>query len=280
MTPEVALALAKSERRLTLAGLTDVSPEVQEKLAETVGSLSLPSLTSLDSLPLAKKLAASVVLLPEVERLSAEQAELLLGVKGQGSIWGRVCLPLAAVTPEVANVLAANPSQVNLTLVGNGPLSDSLLRTLLRSRLKLTLRDVEELTAEQNRIAAEALAGTSPSGPLDLPRLSLPSLRKLDSALLAEALGESTGFDFPGVTEISPEAAAALGALPEKEYIGPEMKKIMGPSGKLDPSQVWRNSRRKWLGYCCRSVGYRSRFRRCRRFRWRRFGSWRGNRPD
>lgn len=233
LTPVVAAALSKSERRLTLAGLTDVLPEVQEKLAETVGSLSLPSLKSLDSLPLAKKLAASVVLLPEVERLSAEQTELLLGVKGQGSIWGRVCLPLAAVTPEVANVLSRNPSPVNLTLVGKGPLSDSLLRTLLRSRLKLTLRDVEELTAEQNRIAAEALAGTSPTGPLDLPRLSLPSLRKLDSALLAEALGESSGFNFPGVKEISPEAAAALGALPEKEYIGPEMKKIMGPSGKL-----------------------------------------------
>ena len=234
VTPEVAAALAKSEGRLTLAGLTDVSPEVQEKLAETVGSLSLPSLKSLDSLPLAKKLAASVVLLPEVERLSAEHAELLIGVKGQESIWGRVCLPLAAVTPEVANVLAANPSTVNLTLVGSGPLSDSLLRTLLRSRLKLTLRDVEELTAEQNRIAAEALAGESPHGPLDLPRLSLPSLRKLDSGLLAEALGESSGFKFPGVTEISPEAAAALGALPEQEYIGVERKKIMGPSGNLD----------------------------------------------
>jgi hypothetical protein len=142
-------------------------------------------------------------------------------------------LPLAAVTPEVANVLAANPSQVNLTWVGTGPLSDSLLRTLLRSRLKLTLRDVEELTAEQNRIAAEALAGTSPHGPLDLPRLSLPGLRKLDSGLLAEALGESSGFKFSGVTEISLEAAAALGALPEKEYIGVERKKIMGPSGEL-----------------------------------------------
>jgi hypothetical protein len=171
-------ALAKNEQSLTLAGLTDVAPEVQEKLAETVGTLSLPNLTSLDSLPLAKKLASTVVLLPEV------------------------------------------------------PLSDALLRTLLRSRLKLTLRDVEELTAGQIRIVAEELAGTDRSGPLGLPRLSLPRLRKLDSALLAETLGESTGFNFPGVTEISPEAAAALGALPER-YIGPEGKKIRVPSGNL-----------------------------------------------
>jgi hypothetical protein len=82
ISPEIAAALAKNERSLTLAGLTDVSLDVQEKLAETVGSLSLPNLTSLDSLPLAKKLAASFVLLPEVKKLSAEQAELLLRGKG------------------------------------------------------------------------------------------------------------------------------------------------------------------------------------------------------
>jgi hypothetical protein len=58
--------LAKNERSLTLAGLTDVSPDVQEKLAVTVGGLSLPNLTSLDSLPLAKRLAAVMVLLPKL----------------------------------------------------------------------------------------------------------------------------------------------------------------------------------------------------------------------
>jgi hypothetical protein len=83
ISPEIAAALAKNERSLTLAGLTDVSLDVQEKLAETVGGLSLPNLTSLDSLPLAKKLAASVVLLPEVKKLSAEQAELLLGARAK-----------------------------------------------------------------------------------------------------------------------------------------------------------------------------------------------------
>jgi hypothetical protein len=235
LTPEIAAALAKDARSsLTLAGLTDVSTEVQEKLAETFGGLSLPNLTSLDSLPLAKRLAATVVLLPEVQKLSAEQAELLIAGKGQGSFFGGVYLPLAAVTPEVADVLAANPSAVNLTLVGNGPLSDSLLRTLLRSSVKLTLRDVEELTAGQIRIVAEELAGTTyRPGVVEFPKFRLPNLRTLDSALLAEALVRATGFNFPGVAEISPEAAAALGGLPDKEYIGPEMKKIMGPSGNL-----------------------------------------------
>ncbi len=234
ISPEIAAALAKSERSLTLAGLTDVSTDVQEKLAGTVGGLSLPNLTSLDSLPLAKKLAASVVLLPELKKLSAEQAELLLGARFQGSFSGGIYWSLAAVTPEVANVLAANPSTVNLTLVGNGPISDAVLRTLLRSRLKLTLRDLEELTAAQIRIVAEELADTTfRPGVVEFAKLSLPNLRKLDSPLLAETLVKATGFNFPGVTEISPEVAAALGSLPDAEAIGPEMKKIMVPSGNL-----------------------------------------------
>lgn len=234
ISPEIATALAKNERSLTLAGLTEVSLDVQQKLAETVGGLSLPNLTSLDSLPLAKKLAASVVLLPEVKNLSAEQAELLLGAKGQGSFFGGIYLSVSAVTPEVAQVLAATPSAVNLTLVGNGPLPDAVFRTLLRSRLRICLRDVEELTAEQIRIVAEELADrTFRPGVMETATLTLPSLKKLDSALLAETLGKANGFHFPGVTEISPEAAAALGALPDGEAIGPEMKKIVVPSGAL-----------------------------------------------
>lgn len=235
ISPEIAAALAKNERSLTLAGLTDVSLGVQEKLADTVGGLSLPNLTSLDSLPLAKKLAASVVLLPEVKKLSAEQAELLLGARFQGSFFGGIYLSLAAVTPEVANVLAANSSPVNLTLVGTGPIPEAVLRTLLMSRLNLTLQDVEDLTPEQIRIVAEALVGTTfRPGVLGFARLSLPRLQKLDSALLAETLVKATGFNFPGVTEILPEAAAALGRLPDQEFRGPDGTVGIRPSGDLN----------------------------------------------
>jgi hypothetical protein len=234
ISPEIAAVLAKNERSLTLAGLTDVSLDVQEKLAETVGSLSLPNLTSLDSLPLAKKLAATFVLLSELKKLSAEHAELLLKAKGQGSFFGGIYLSLSAVTPEVANVLASTPSAVNLTLLGNGPLPDSILRTLLSSRLRISLRDVEELTASQIRILAEELADrTFRPAVVESASLSLPNLKKLDSALLAETLARANGFSFPGVTEISPEAAAALGSLPDGEAIGPERKRIVVPSGAL-----------------------------------------------
>jgi len=234
ISPDIAAALAKNERSLTLSGLTDVSLDVQEALAETIGVVSLPHLTSLDSLALAKKLASSVVLLPKVQKLSAEQMEALLGAKFQGSFFGGIYLSLEAVTREVANVLAENPGTVNLTLVGNGPLPEAVLRTLLESRLRLALQDFEELNESQIRIVSEQLASRPlRPGVVHSGALRLPNLKRLDSALLAETLGQATGFNFPGVIQISPEAAAALGVLPDREAIGPEMKRIMIASGAL-----------------------------------------------
>jgi hypothetical protein len=209
--------------------------EVQEQLAETVGTLSLPNLKSLDSMPLAKKLAAVVVLLTNVNELTVEQVNQFVGFKGQESFWGGVYLPLAALTPETAEVLASNPKSISLTLIGSEPLSDEILRALLKSRLNITLRDVNELTAEQVRILSEALASTTVRpGVLEFARLSLPNLRKLDSALLAETLAKSTGFNFPGVTSISLEAAAALGNLPDQEIRRADGTVEFRPSGELN----------------------------------------------
>lgn len=234
ISPDIAAALAKNERSLTLAGLTDVSLDVQEALAKNLGVVSLPHLTSLDSLALANKLASSVVLLPKVQKLSAEQMEALLGAKFQGSFFGGIYLSLEAVTREVANVLAENPGTVNLTLVGNGPLPEAVLRTLLESRLRLSLQDFEELNESQTRIVSEQLASRPlRPGVVHSGALRLPNLKRLDSALLAETLGQATGFNFPGVIQISPEAAAALGVLPDREAIGPERNLIMIASGAL-----------------------------------------------
>jgi len=71
-------------------------------------------------------------------------------------------------------------------------------------------------------------------GVLEFARLSLPKLQKLDSAILAETLVRSTGFNFPGVTEISPEAAAALGSLPNAENKRPDGTVEVRPSGELN----------------------------------------------
>lgn len=234
ITPEIADALAKSKGGLTLAGLTDLSPEVQERLANTVGPLSLPNLTTLDSLPLSGKLAASFVLLPNVRSLSPQQMQRLLEARFQGSFFGGVYLPQTAVTEEVAKVLAGNPRIINLIFVGKDSLPDPVLKTLVQSRVRLTLQDVEALSETQIRLIADEVADReSRSGVPTSVTIGLPSLRKLDSALLAETLAKVTGLNLPGVTEISPEAAAALGRLADREVIGPGREMIRFPSGDL-----------------------------------------------
>jgi hypothetical protein len=255
ITPEIATALARNERSLTLAGLTELSPEVEEALVETVGTLSLPNVKSFESVPLAKKLAAISVLLPKVEKLTVEQLRQLVGVRGQESIWGGIYLSLAAVTPEIAAALASNPKSANLTLTGS-QLSDEALRILLQSRLNVTLQDVDELSASQIAIIGDALASTEfRPGVLQLARLGLPKLRKLDSAILADTLVRSTGFNFPGVTEISAEAAAALGSLPDTEIRRRDGTVEVRPSGalnfpsleKLSPETAQLLLKKRWL---------------------------------
>lgn len=263
VSPEIAAALAKTEKSLTLAGLTDVAPEVQRRLAETVGTLSLPNLRNLDGLPLAKKLGAVCVLLPQVDSVSVEQVKRFAGIKGQGSFWGAVYLPVRVVTPEIARALVEVPIAINLTLVGNEPLADDVLRLLLRSRMKISMRDLEELTAEQVRIVASGLSSTKfRSGVVEFAPISFPKLQRLDSALLAEMLARATGFNFPSVKEISPEAAAALGVLPDAEYRGLKGAVLMGPSGNLSlpslqeltPEVARLLLRKRWISISLPSV--------------------------
>ena len=214
--PEIADELANHIRSLTLAGLTDVSPELQEKLAETVGFLSLPNLKSLDSLPLTRKLAASnSVLLPGVERLSVEQAKIIVANKRPFYVSG-ILLSLAAMTPEVATVFADSPVDTVLALDGVGPISDEAFGILVKSpRLYLELQDVESLTDKQLKILAEAVGeGSDDLGQKGF-KFSLPNLKKLDSALLAETLFKAST-KFTSVKTISPAAAEAIGNLKDR----------------------------------------------------------------
>ncbi len=237
VTPEIAGALAKNERSLTLAGLTDVPPEVQAKLAENVGFLSLPNVASVDIVALEEKLAAGVVLLPKLKRLSPELAQRFTKVKGAGSFWGGIYLSLAAITPEVASVFAENTNQINLVLVGSGPISDEALTVLLKTRSALALQDVETLTPEQIRIIAASPGGRSGSpGIVTVLRSLLPNLKKLDSASLAERLGP---IGFPGVTSISPEAAAALGNSPGQDLHFPSLEELSPEAAQLLLKKNW-----------------------------------------
>ena len=234
--PEIAAALGRNERGLALTGLGDIPPEVQDKLAEAVGYLALPNLRSLDSMPLTRKLAsARTIFLPRVERLSVEQAKLIAATK-RPLILGNL-LSLAAMTPEVATVFAENPFGNALALAGLGPISATAFETLVKSPWYLELTDVEAISPKQVRILDDALKGGKVRPPLQSfwgGKFSAPKLKKLDSALLAETLFRS-GSRFASVTEISPEAAGALGGLkgayglsfPSLEELAPETAELM-----------------------------------------------------
>ena len=234
--PEIAAALGRNERGLALTGLGDIPPEVQDKLAEAVGYLALPNLRSLDSMPLTRKLAsAGTIFLPRVERLSVEQAKLIAATK-RPLILGNL-LSLAAMTPEVATVFAENPFGNALALAGLGPISATAFETLVKSPWYLELMDVEAISPKQVRILDDALKAGKvrpPGQSFFGGKFSAPKLKKLDSALLAETLFRS-GSRFASVTEISPEAAGALGGLkgayglsfPSLEELAPETAELM-----------------------------------------------------
>jgi len=234
--PEIAAALGRNERGLALTGLADIPPEVQDKLAEAVGYLALPNLRSLDSMPLTRKLAsAGTIFLPRVERLSVEQAKLIAATK-RPLILGNL-LSLAAMTPEVATVFAENPFGNALALAGLGPISATAFETLVKSPWYLELTDVEAISPKQVRILDDALKGGKvrpPGQSFFGGKFSAPKLKKLDSALLAETLFR-IGSRFDSVTEISPEAARALGGLkgdyrlsfPSLEELAPETAELM-----------------------------------------------------
>jgi hypothetical protein len=244
--PEVAAALAANSRGLTLAALTNVSLEVQEALATTAASLTLPNLESLDSLPLTRKLAAgyaAAVLLPGIRALSVEQAEVIAAVTRKFFLGGTF-LPLSVMSEEVAAVFAKNPAAGQLTL-GAGAISDPAFKILMESPVPIELREVTSLSDEQVRITAAA-AATVPGGPFgSQQKISVPMVTTLDSALLAEALLRSPA-GFAGVTRISPEAAAALGRVPEAAAGKPNAALNFPSLEELSPETARLLMNRSW----------------------------------
>lgn len=244
--PEVAAALAENPRGLILAALTDLSPDVQEALAKTAGALTLPSLTSLDSLALTEKLAAgyaSAVLLPRVKTLSVEQAQVIAAVL-RPFFLGGILLPSAVMTEEVATVFANFPGSGALTL-GAGVPSDPALKILVESDRSFGLLEAKSFSAEQTRILAAA-ADKVRGGPVGFQtKIRVSGLTRLDSPLLAETLLRCSA-DFGAVTTISAEAAAALGRVPEpaagqwnKELNFPSLEELSPETARLLMNRRW-----------------------------------------
>jgi len=235
ITVPIATALVQHEGSLTLGGLTTISPELQDKLAEAK-LVSLPSLKSLDSKALTERLAENWRLfLPDVDRLTVEQAKLFANTKGQKF------LSAAAMTEEVALQFAQSMNATSIALFGTGTISDSAFAALLQTRFAgLELRDIETPTDGQVKVMGE------------LKRTAFyPQLKKLDSVPLAKVLASGP---LPSVTYISPEVADALGKLPEgtvKDFKGIEQSI---PTGiltfpileDLQPETLQKLLQRKW----------------------------------
>lgn len=222
LTPETATALGRNCDALNLGGMTDASREVQDRLAETAGPLTMPSLTSLDSLPLTRKLAAGFaqsVLLPAIKTLSVEQSREIASTK-RNLFFGGTLLPLTVMTEEVATVFANHPEAGRLELMGS-EISEASLRILAESQLSIGLLELDSLSIEQIEILAAA-PDSVPGGPFGTrAKFHLPNLKRLDSALLATTLLRCSP-EFGGVTTISPAAAAALASVPNRELKYPD----------------------------------------------------------
>jgi hypothetical protein len=101
------------------------------------------------------------------------------------------------------------------------------------------------LSDEQVRITAAA-AATVPGGPFgSQQKISVPMVTTLDSALLAEALLRSPA-GFAGVTRISPEAAAALGRVPEAAAGKPNAALNFPSLEELSPETARLLMNRSW----------------------------------
>lgn len=246
--PEVAAALAETPRGLTLAALADVSPAVQEALANTAAFLSLPALDSLESLPLTKKLAAgyaSSVLLPGIRALSVEQAEVIAAVN-RPFFLGGTFLPLSVMSADVATVFAKNPAAGRLAL-GAGSISAPAFKILVESPVRIELSDSASLSDDQVRIMAAAVDRV-PGGPFGTrSKFSVPMLTRLDSALLAETLLR-TADNFFGVTSISAAAAEALGRVPEAAAGKPDVGFNFPGLEELSPETARLLMNRRWAG--------------------------------
>jgi hypothetical protein len=220
-----ARALAAHEGiGLCLGGLARLPPDVAAALAETksMQGLLLPDLETLDSGPLARRLARQDhVFLPRVTALAVPVARALRGNDG-----GELALPgLAEISPELAREFVG-AGYYWLTLGGAEHLSPETAAILADHHGQLTF------TGSLPCSAAAAAKLASFAGSISWPHLAnLP-------ADLARALGEHRGaLVLGGITHLPAESAAALAAhagsvhLPALTTISPQAAAALAPRG-------------------------------------------------
>ena len=223
LSADTARALAAHEGiGLVLGGLTTLAPDVAAAIAKTqsMQGLLLPDLETLDSEPLARRLARQDhVFLPRVTAVPAPVARALRGNEG-----GELALPgLREISPELAR-----------ELVGAG-------------YYWLTLGGAENLTPEAAAILAGHHGQLTFTGPLSFSAAAAAKLAANEGSIslrqlgnlpddVARALAEHPGhLVLGGVTQLTVESAAVLAAhaggvhLPAVARITPEVAAVLAP---------------------------------------------------
>jgi len=223
LSADAARALAAHEGiGIVIGGLAALPPDVAEALAKTrsMQGLLLPDLETLDSEPLARRLAQQDnVFLPKVTTLAVPIATALKGNAG-----GMLALPsLKEIPPDLARQVVG-AGYYWLTLGGADTLSPEAAAILADHTGQLTLTGPLPLSAA----AAAKLAGHE--GLLSLPQL--PDLPADVARAMAEHEG---GLELGGVARLTPELAAALAPhaggvlLPAVHSLTPDVAVVLAP---------------------------------------------------
>jgi hypothetical protein len=221
LSADTARALAAHEGiGLVIGGLATLPPDVAAALAKTrsMQGLLLPNLETLDSEPLARRLARQDnVFLPRVTTASVPIAKALRGNEG-----GELALPnLAEIPPELAREFVG-AGYYWLTLGGADTLSPEAAAILaghngqltLTGRLPFSAATAAKLAAHEGLLSLPNL----PEVPVDVARaledhegsLELGGVSRLTAESAAALAPHAGGLFLPAVDAITPEVAAAL----------------------------------------------------------------------
>lgn len=141
LSPQVATKITAECSHLCLNGLEEVSDETAEILAASKCSIEMPSLKTLDNIPLSKKLAQQegVLLLNEILDLNPEIAKAVATHNGGLSLNG-----LTELSEENATALATHKGP--LWLWGLKTMSGKVLKALLDHDGDIYFRDLSDLS--------------------------------------------------------------------------------------------------------------------------------------
>lgn len=219
-----AALVSHSRNRITLDGLTDLSPESASALAQFEGTLWFPGITTL-SAETARTLAAhrGPLVLGVTEDLESDAMAALVKHAGDLSLLG-----VTSVSDELGEVLAAAPGTLNLPSVSH--VERQAARMLLARPKPLELGNMLSVRALDSPELAELIVRNDDDVVLD----HVTSLTGPESVEVAKKLVRAKGeLSLPALTHVSAGALEVLLARPGTELPDLANVKIVRDPGQL-----------------------------------------------